>query len=153
VKVWSGGNSIVSLQATYRALHAIERGLPPGLRREENEADLRAVYCYSFSFMDRPGFLSAEAAYRVRAGLFDEWRADLTIGYRVMPRFLLMLQNFNTVAKAGGPLPAMRSHKLQFSAVFAVTENWSVQGGVYGTLLGVSTQREQGFAGGLWRKF
>ncbi len=152
-RLWQGDHSIVSFQTTIRAPYAFERGLPPGLRREVNEADARLMYGYSFEIFERSGFASAEFGYRLRAGVADEWRADFTLGYRVTPGILLLLQNFNFVAKAMAPEPYKRSHKLQFSGVFDVTDTWSLQAGAYATALGANVRRETGVVGGLWRKF
>lgn len=153
IRVWRSDHSIVSFQATWRAPYAMDRGLPPGLRRETNEADLRALYGYSFKAFGRDGFFNAEMAWRMRAGAGDEWRTDFTLGYRIMPRFLLMLQNFNVSAQKSAFEPYRRWHKLQVSGVLDFGDKWSVQAGVYATLLGVSMRREQGVIGGLWRKF
>ena len=152
-RVWRNDHSIVSFQATFRAPYAVNRSLPPGLRREVNEFDARALYGYSFEFWERNGFISAEFGYRLRAGAADEWRADFTLGYRVMPQLLLLAQNFNSFARAAAPAPNLRSHKLQVSAVYDLTGTWSIQGGVYATVLGVNVRRERGVLGGLWRKF
>ena len=152
-KLWSGGASLVSMQMTVRAPYALDRGLPPGLRQEVFETDTRLMYGYNFQLMERPGFASIEAGYRLRAGAGDEWRFDVTLGYRPFSPVLLLLQNFNVIAKAAGPVPAQRSHKLQVSAVYDVTPVWSVQGGVYAVLLGTNVRRELGVLGGLWRRF
>ncbi len=153
IRVWRNDHSIVSFQATFRAPYAIDTGVPPGLRREVNEADLRALYGHSFQVFGRAGFFNAELAWRARAGMGDEWRADFTLGYRIVPRFLLLLQNFNVSAQGSSFMPHQRWHKLQVTGVFDFTEKWSVQAGIYATLLGVNMRREQGFIGGIWTKF
>ncbi len=152
-RLWQGDHSIVSFQASIRAPYAFQKSDPQGLRRETNEADIRIMYGYSFEIWERTGFAGAEFGYRLRTGAVDEWRADLTLGYRVTPGILILMQNFNFVAKAMALEPYKRSHKFQLSAIFDITETWSLQGGAYTTALGVNVRKESGVVGGLWRKF
>jgi hypothetical protein len=153
IKVWQNDNSIVSVQATARVPYAINPGMPFPLRREVTEFDLRALYGYSFNAWGRDGFASAEFAYRLRASAADEWRADFTLGYRVVPRFLLLVQNFNMAAGGWQWIRPQRWHRLQLSGVFDFTDAWSMQVGAYTTLLAVNARRDLGVTGGIWRKF
>ncbi len=153
VRAWYTQNSVVSFQVSIRAPYAFDRGLPPGLRKEVNELDSRMLLGYNFVLWERGGYASVELAYRLRAGAADEWRADITLGYRVMPDLLLLMQNFNVITKAQAPAPYTRSHKFQLSAVYEFMDSWSIQAGVYAVPFGVNIRAEKGIMSALWRKF
>ncbi len=152
-RLWQNETSIVSLQATARLADAVDRAAPPGLRREVNEIDLRALYGRNFEFWSRHGFVNLETAYRFRAGACDEFRADITLGYKLYPRFMVLAQMFSVWTKRANPLPFMRSHKLQMSGVFEITPAWSVQAGAYSVFAGINVRRDLGLVAGVWRRF
>lgn len=155
--IWSEGPHVLSAQAVYSYAYPIAYVGAPGLqhqlRQETSEADLRLLYGSRFTLLGGDGFLSAEAAWRRRARLGAEWRADLTLGWRPWPRLLLLAQNFNAVRPAMGESQLYRSHKLQISAVLDLSERWSIQSGVYATVAGAGARHERGVIGGLWRRF
>lgn len=153
IRLWRDENAIVSWQASVRAPYAFDVGLPPGLRKEVVEYDVRGLYGYAFRLLERDGFFGAELAYRTRLGAPDEWRADLTLGYRFLPQFLVLAQSFNVVSSAGAAFPRRRWHKAQVSGVYDLGARWSLQAGVYLTFAGVNMRREQGVIGGVWRAF
>ena len=75
---------------------------------------------------------------------------------RTLPRLLLLLQSFNTVAVQGDRRfggGRMRRHKLQPSLVWELSESWSVQFGAFATLAGRETLQESGLVAALWWRF
>ncbi|MGL4240617.1 MAG: hypothetical protein ACRCTI_05835 [Beijerinckiaceae bacterium] len=156
VALWRSDRMIVSAQVT--GSMGYERSLPALDRRfgARSEADARLLAGYSFELGGWPAFVEAQAGYRWRSGRFaDEALADVTFGFRPIDRLQILLQSFNAFATQGEDASRRRSrqHKLQLSAVFDVTENWSVQAGLFASVAGRNALREQGVLLGLWRKF
>ncbi len=161
-----GGARVALLRAEGFTLSAqgtigrsMERGLP-ALDRSywpRVEADARLLAGYSFNIGPLPAFVEAQVGYRWRNGRHaDEVRADFAIGMRPHERLQILLQSFNAVAVqrlAGTDARRAREHKLQLSAVFDVTQTWSVQAGVFATVAGRNALRGQGVVLGVWRKF
>lgn len=150
------GSAVFSAQTTAR----LPGALNPDNRAETGntvpELDLRALGGVSFSLGDWPGFFDAEAAYRLRGGtLPNEYRVDLTLGVRPFPGLLLMAQSFNVVGDGEWPgvYRHARYHKLQGSIVYDVTETWSVQLGLVGTVAGRNALQERGGLLAAWARF
>ncbi len=118
-------------------------------------ADLRLQYAQTFVAFGSPTFVTIEPGTRLRAGSWpNEARLDLTFGIRPVPRTLLLLQSFNSIARSGGPLiPGMAYSKLQGSVVYDLTSAWSVQVGVLRTIAGRNAAREFGPFGTVWYRF
>jgi protein XagA len=73
-------------------------------------------------------FADAEAAYRFYAGNQPaEWRIDLAMGVRPVPRLLMMLQSFNSITNGSGKFGHVSWSKLQPSFVYDIAQQWSVQ--------------------------
>ncbi len=157
IALWRNDNAVVSLQAA--AMTGLERSMPALPRRfgARHEADLRLLAGHGFEIGGVSAFVEAQAGYRWRSTRRgDEVRIDLTLGVRPMPRLLLLLQSLNSVAVQGegaAPRSRPRQHKLQASAVFDLTETWSVQAGVFASVAGRDSLSERGVHLGLWRKF
>jgi protein XagA len=156
LELWRGERFALSVQAT--AATGFERATPSLDRRfgVRSEADARLLAGYSFDIGEWPAFVEAQMGYRWRSGRFaDEARLDLTFGFRPFDRLQILLQSFNSAALQGQDVPRERprQHKLQASAVFDVTANWSVQAGVFTSVAGRQSLKEQGVLLGVWRKF
>ncbi len=66
-----------------------------------------------------------------------------------------MLQDFSTVSNASTnpTFPAWRQSIVEASLVVPIGEGWSVQIGVFGSLVAVKTNTERGAALAIWRRF
>ncbi|MGB7126605.1 MAG: hypothetical protein WBD42_07250 [Methylovirgula sp.] len=61
--------------------------------------DLRLLVGHTFAVEGMPGFVDLQGGYRWQGdGAPNEWHADFTFGIRPLPRTLLLLQTFATVA-------------------------------------------------------
>jgi hypothetical protein len=117
------------------------------------QADARLLIGRSFTIFGFPAFSSLEIGYRSPGGFGHEVRADATMGIRPMEKLLVLLQTFNISAIHAAPLYPTRSNKIALSAVYAVTQNISVQlGGIIG-LPGVNTTTERGVISAVWYRF
>jgi protein XagA len=155
-RLWHNDFTVVSIQASAHA--GGERMLPAYLRKSGTpaEAEVRLGIGHSFTVMTLPAFGELQAGYRWRGGgAADELRLDATLGARPIPSILFMIQSFNTITTGTDrrfTIGKTRQHKVQLSAVYDATENWSVQIGVFTSLKGRETLKEQGALLALWRK-
>ena len=149
---------VLSGQATLRIPGTTDTSNPAAIGYTDVESDIRVLLGHSFILADRPAFFDLEAAERVRtAGLPSEFRFDATFGVWVLPRWMLMAQSFNVVSEGAGNIAytggSYDYEKLQLSAVYKLTPDWSLQGGAYVTYAGRNALQENGLVFGVWRKF
>ena len=107
----------------------------------------------NFGLGSWPGFVDAELGYRLRtAGPPDEWHADLTAGLKPSPGYILMLQNFTVVSTASSDknFAAWRSSVIEASVVVPFADRWSLQVGLFTSVLAVKTNTERGVAVAVW---
>lgn len=156
IPLWRQERIVVSAQLSGES--GLERSFP-GLPRRfgpRHEGDARLLAGLGFDLMGYAGFIEAQAGYRWRSGRHaDEARVDLTLGVRPLPQLLVLLQSFNTLGlrRTQGDEGRVRQHKLQASAVLDLTERWSMQAGVFGSVAGRNALKERGVLMGVWRKF
>jgi protein XagA len=156
IRLWNGDGTILSLQGTAQVRG--ERSFSGPLRRMDApaEADMRLNLGHGFTLGSWTGFAELQTAYRWRGGAnADELRLDAALGLRPLPQLLLLFQSFNTVATGANRRFAegrSRQHKLQASAVYDLSQNWSLQLGVFGSVAGRNTIREQGIQLAWWRR-
>jgi protein XagA len=156
IALWRQDRFIVSFQAT--AQSGLERSIPTLDRRfgSRHEADARVLTGFGGEVFGMDVFAESQAGYRWRSGRHaDEVRLDLTLGLRPLPRLLVLLQSVNSLAlqRVPGEDGRQRRHKLQASAVLDLTDTWSVQAGVFGSMAGRNALKERGVVLGVWRKF
>lgn len=117
------------------------------------ESDWRMMAGGSFDLVDRPGFWSAEAAFRKRGGFEpDEARLELAAGLSIFDLLQVIVQGFHVVTLRTPLAPASQSHKGQVSLLFNPGGAWSIQMGAFRTLAGVNTRRESGALVAYWRR-
>lgn len=147
------GAWVLSGQTTLRVPGTFERSNPAAIGYTDPELDVRALLGYAFP---GPAFLDVQLAQRFRyGGPPSEFRADVTLGLRAAPDWLLLAQSFNVISEgSGGPgFPSYDYYKFQLSAVYAVTPAWSVQLGGFTTYAGHNALQESGLVLGSWHKF
>ena len=123
--------------------------------------DIRLMFAHTFSVFGMPTFIEMAPGARVRADPFpSEARLDVTFGIRPVARLLLLAQTFLSSAPSAGSLMSQAGYvattaygKLQVSAVYDIGPRWSVQLGVFRTIVGINTVRETGPLGAVWYRF
>jgi hypothetical protein len=148
---------VLSTQATLRIPGTTDTSNPAAVGYTDVEADLRLLLGHNFSLGAMPAFVDFEVAERVRtAGAPSEFRADATLGVRVMPSWLLMAQSFNVVSEGSGNSifgGSYEYYKFQLSALYEVTPTWSLQGGGFTTYAGRNALQENGLIFAVWHQF
>ena len=117
--------------------------------------DVRVMFGRSFTCFGLPSFVDIDPGARMRAGpLPTEARVDATLGVRLRPWLLALVQDFSSFAPPAGPLvPRTDYSKLQGSLVYDVSRMWSVQVGGMRTFSGRNVVRETGPLAALWYRF
>ena len=147
----------VSVQASY-----ILGGGPPesildiGSRKDSFE--LRGLWGQSKEFENYVIFFDAQAALRARnADKIEDWRADLTLGWKDKKKFMALLQGYYTERAAFGRdgfvVPVQKRTKLQASVVYEYKKNRLVQFGYLHTLGGRNIVKERTVSLGTWIRY
>jgi hypothetical protein len=156
IRILQGPNWVVSGQATVRVPGTFDAANPAAVGNNGIEQDTRLLFGYSFAVGSWPAFLDLQFGQRVRFGdPPSELRADATLGVRPQPRWLVLAQLFNVVSEGASPpvFPSSDYSKLQFSVVYDLTKQWSLQGGAFTTFRGRNALHENGLLLGAWYKF
>ena len=155
-KLWSTGEWVFSGEAAafIPGAHDAKAPAEEGNTGWAGEARLNAGT--NFKLASTPGFVDAEFGYRLRTqGPPNEWRGDLTVGFKFTPRLMLMLQDFTTVSSpsTNPTFVAWRQSVVEASVVYALDDNWSVQAGAFSTVWTVKTNTQHGVVLAVWRNF
>jgi len=155
-KLWSTGEWVFSGEATLFLPGAYNPAASAQAGNTGGAGEGRLLAGTNFTLGPWPGFVDAEAGYRLRtAGPPDEWHADLTIGLKPAPGVMLLLQEFGTVSMptADPNFPAWRQSIVEASVVVPLVDRWSVQFGWFTSVWTVKTNTERGAALSVWRTF
>ncbi len=146
VRLWGGTRGVLSLQAL-----AIVPGNMPGSRNAvlssgKTDYELRAATGWNFHFVGFPAFLDLSGGYRKRGGaVADEWRADTVLGLRIRPRWQMLTQTFSIFGTGSYQL-----HKVQTSLVYEVSDQTSVEFGLWRALVGRDVLQEEAVFIAIW---
>ena len=129
----------------------------PALAQPSAEYEARLLYGHGFALPARlTGFLDAEAGYRVEEdGWADQVRADVSLGLRPAPNWLILAQSFNTIS-VGRAAPTGSDYdlyRLQLSVVHDLTPHLAVQVGVWRDMAGRDIALGNAGILALWLRF
>ena len=151
-RLYQSGPFVASLQATLLTPGASFNGAEP---HRAGSIDLRAMAGANFAVGSWAAFADAAAGYRFYArSQPGEWRLDLTLGARPLPRLLVLLQSFGSLQlNKSADFPRSSWEKLQGSLVYDFTSAWSAQVGAFLTVACVNAGRELGPLVAIWYRF
>ena len=147
----------VSVQGSY-----IVGGGPPesilDLGSRNDSFELRGLWGQSKEFAHYVLFFDAQAAIRARnTNGIEDWRADLTLGWKDKKKSMLLLQGYHTerleFSKDDFTVPVQTRTKLQASFIYELKQNTSVQAGVTQTLAGRNVLKERSVTAGVWWRY
>jgi len=118
--------------------------------------ELRLLYGREFRLFRHNGYFDMEVAERwIRRPRPNEMAIDATAALWLSPKYLLMLQSFNTIAGGGAepPYAYYRQDKLQLSLLRRLSKRWSLQTGAFFSPAGDNIVQEQGVAVELWFQY
>ena len=130
---------------------AILSGTHPG-------ADVRLLAFRDFQLFGTPAFAEIQAGQRATGfqGV-SETHADFTVGVKPTQRWLVLVQGFGTIARAPSAAVALVGRpayeKLEISAVYEISAEWSAQVGYVATAVARDARRDRGAILALWRRF
>jgi protein XagA len=156
VQLLTFGPAVFAVQGSFRMPGSTDRNNRALLGNTSHDAEGRGLMGISFAIGPYPAFIDAQAGYRYRdSGAPGEIHADLTLGVRPIPELQILLQGFNTTSIGPGTdrFPNERYTHVQVAAVYDFTEAWSVELGVFTTVLGHRSLREQGVTTAVWYRF
>jgi hypothetical protein len=152
----SGNAWVFSVQTTARVPGTFDTGNPAAIGYTGVEIDLRGLLGISFDAGGWPAFVDLQLGQRFRTGgPPNETRVDLTFGLRTAPQWLLLAQSFNVIAQGSGDPPFTNTnyYKLQFSVLYDLTPQWTLQAGLFTTIAGRNALQENGMLFGAGYKF
>jgi protein XagA len=145
VNVWRDDWTVLSLYAGYAwggdARNAVYA--PPGAG--ESDWDLRVLAGRSFAW--RGAFVEVQAARRLRDGLPDETRLDLSAGAELAPGWSVLNQVFAGRSEEGGEWANLETSVVRTSGA------WSLQAGWRQTVAGRNVPDSRGPMLAVWRRF
>lgn len=155
-KLWSTGEWVFSGEATLFIPGAHNSASPAQAGNTGGAAEGRLLAGYNLTVGPWPAFLDFEGAYRFRsAGPPNEWHADATLGVKFTPRLMVMLQDFTTIstAQVNPGFPSWRNSVVEASVVIGLDDRWSLQLGLFTTIVAIRTNTQHGAALAVWRNF
>ena len=147
----------VSVQGSY-----ILGGGPPesildvGSRRDTFE--LRGLWGQSKEFENYVLFFDAQAAIRARnSEEVEDWRTELTLGWKDKKKWMALLQGYHTerasFGRDGFVVPIQKRTKLHASVVYEYKKNRLLQFGYLHTLGGRNIVKERTLSMGTWVRY
>lgn len=148
---------VVSGQTTLRIPGTTDTSNPAAIGYTDVEADFRALLGHNFKAGDMPAFFDFEVAERWRTdGYPSEFRFEGTLGLKVYPRWMLLLQSFNVISEGSGISifgGSYEYYKVELSALYTLTDTWWLQFGGVSTYAGRNALQENGVILGVWHQF
>jgi len=147
----------VSLQGSY-----ILGGGPPDSILDVGDAkdsfELRGLWGQSKEFENFVLFFDAQLAARARSTeKLEDWRSDLTLGFKRSEKLMLLTQIYHTERAAFGrdgfTVPKQSRTKVQGSVVFEIKKNRLVQLGYTETVAGRNIVKEKAITLGTWIRY
>lgn len=147
----------VSVQGSY-----ILGGGPPesilDIGSRQDTFELRGLWGQSKEFENYVLFFDAQAAIRARnlEGV-EDWRTDLTLGWKNKKKLMALLQGYHTerasFGRDGFIVPVQKRTKLQGSIVYEYKKNRLAQFGYVHTLGGRNIVKERTLSLGTWIRY
>ena len=148
---------VVSGQATLRVPGTTNISNPAAIGYTDVEADFRALLGHNFSIAGMPAFFDFELAERWRTdGYPSEFHFDGTLGVKIFPRWMLLLQSYNVISEGAGISyfgGSYSYYKVQLTALYTLADKWYLQFGGVSTYAGWNSIQENGVVLGLWHQF
>ena len=147
----------VSIQGSY-----ILGGGPPesilDIGSRQDSFELRGLWGQSKEFENYVIFFDAQAAIRAHnRDRIEDWRTDLTLGWKDKKKFMALLQGYYTqrasFGRDGFVVPVQKRAKLQASLVYEYKKNRLVQFGYLQTLGGRNIVKERTLSLGTWLRY
>ncbi len=154
--IYRDDSTIVAVQAgVLTPGPSIANSTGPFNPRRSLGVELRGLVGRSFEVATLPAFVDVQGGYRYYTqNQPGEWRLDVTLGLRPIPKLLWLVQTFSVYSNAGGGGFVRYSwHKVASSIVVDLHPQWAIQAGGFLTVAGVNAGLERGPFASLWYRF
>lgn len=153
--IWKEGPTVVSTQASVIFAGPGETVTDADLGIGGTQYEARVLVGRSFKLVNKDGFFDAQLARRFRGqNISDEWRLDLSTGWRPLPKWQVLAQTFYVYGQSVPNLTRSNSRlKAQASVVFDRNRKTSYQIGVYKTVLGKNIIQENAIFLSIWQRY
>jgi hypothetical protein len=154
--LWRRGEWVSSVQATAILADAYNAGDVPARGTGDDAYEVRFLAGRNLG-PKKANYINLETAYRLGSGgTADQFRADISLGYRPARRLVLIEEaSYQDSLGKGGGLPgdSYTLLKAQASVLYFVTDRIAVQAGYGGDLAGEGVGLGNVFLSGLWIRF
>jgi hypothetical protein len=162
IRLYHDESSVFSLQPLIKFPSLYTRAGQPRSGGEQFDIELTAQGGRNFTVATIPAFTTVSAGYRHRfESPSDQLKLDWAVGAQVSERILLLPQ-ISYTGRLNTPInPAFTQSgsddynllKLQLSAVYSVSEDWSAELGIFDHTSGKNTGGGGGVILALWKQF
>ena len=162
IRLYHDESSVFSLQPLIKFPSLYTRAGQPRSGGEQFDIELAAQGGRNFTVATIPAFTTVSAGYRHRfESPSDQLKLEWTVGAQVSDRILLLPQ-LSYTERLNAPInPAFTQSgsddynllKLQLSAVYSVSADWSVELGIFDHTSGKNTGGGGGVTLALWKQF
>lgn len=151
------GDWIASAQGSVVIAGARRKEGYAAIGETDDQIDIRGLIQRSFEAFGKQGFMDMQVGYRFRSDdPADEIRLDATIGLRVAPRWLALVQSFNTIGTGNwrGDYPLRQTmSKLQGAVLYDLTDKTQLFGAAFFTPYARDALDERGGSFGVGYRF
>lgn len=161
-RVYKDEANVFSLQPLIKLPSVYSRSGSPRSGGDQTDIELAAQGGHNFSLVGVPAFTTLSAAYRHRfEDPADQVKLDWVVGAHLTDRFMLLPQ-LSYTGRVNAPVnPAFTQSgsddynllKLQLSAVYSITPDWSAELGVFDHVSGKNTGSGGGVTLAVWKQF
>ena len=153
--IWKNGPSVLSVQASVLIAGPGETITDADLGIGGTQYEMRVLAGHSFKIANRDAFIDTQIARRFRGqNISDEWRFDISTGWRPNPQWQVLAQTFYVHGAAVPKLVRPNSRlKAQASIVYDRNHKTSYQIGVYKTALGKNVIQENAIFLSIWKRY
>ncbi len=161
-KLWQQDTRVFSVQPLVKLPGIYDETISPSLGQQQVDAELRFLYGQSYEYDDKWHFFNLEAAYRKRfEGPGDEFRAEATLGYRLINKVMVMPQisaiyavdESDTSSRFATNSNDFDLVKAQLSFVREISPNLSIQAGFFSHISARNTGGGGGTILSFWSSF
>lgn len=158
--LWQSGARRLSIEPLWQLPRAFQSADGLSLGNPHSEYELALDYGESHNILGWDSFADLRAGYRYRSGgPGDQWRLQAALGTHPAPRWMGLVQAFGTFRSGSGSgftqsgADDYDQVRLQASALWEITPEWSLQAGVFTDVYGRNFGLADGALIGVWRRF
>jgi len=155
-QLWKGIQDVGAIRLIGAAPTRFETGVRPGIETDGAAIEARFLYGRNLIAGSSKLFSTVEVGYRKRLGnAADFGQLDFTFGYEPSPKWLLLLQSFNTISVRNSETEGtdFDIFKVSPSVAWRIGDRWSIQAGMTYEYAGRNIPTGNTYFLSLWSSF